>query len=32
VTALEPVPDPRLRAGIPVPDALLPYRRPGLVG
>ena len=32
VTALEPVPDPTLRAGIPVPDALLPYRRPGLVG
>lgn len=32
MTALEPVPDPTLRAGIPVPDALLPYRRPGLVG
>lgn len=32
VTALEPVPDPALRAGIPVPPALQPYRRPGLVG
>jgi nitroimidazol reductase NimA-like FMN-containing flavoprotein (pyridoxamine 5'-phosphate oxidase superfamily) len=31
VTALEPVPDPSLRPGIPVPSALLPYRRPGLV-
>ena len=31
VTALDPVPDPALRPGIPVPEALLPYRRPGLV-
>lgn len=31
VTALEPVPDPALRPGIPVPPALRPYRRPGLV-
>ena len=31
VTALDPVPDPSLRPGIPVPEALLPYRRPGLV-
>ncbi len=32
VTALEPVPDPSLRPGIPVPPRLRPYRRPGLVG
>ena len=32
VTALEPVPDPSLRPGIPVPPGLRPYRRPGLVG
>jgi nitroimidazol reductase NimA-like FMN-containing flavoprotein (pyridoxamine 5'-phosphate oxidase superfamily) len=32
VTALDPVPDPALRPGIPVPPALQPYRRPGLVG
>ena len=32
VTAREPVPDPALRPGIPVPPALQPYRRPGLVG
>jgi uncharacterized protein len=31
VQALEPVPDPTLRAGIPVPPGLRPYRRPGLV-
>lgn len=31
VTALDPVADPTLRAGIPIPEALLPYRRPGLV-
>jgi nitroimidazol reductase NimA-like FMN-containing flavoprotein (pyridoxamine 5'-phosphate oxidase superfamily) len=31
VTALDPVPDPGLRSGIPVPEALVPYRRPGLV-
>jgi len=31
VTALDPVPDPALRPGIPVPPALRPYRRPGLV-
>ncbi len=31
VTALEPVPDIGLRAGIPVPPGLRPYRRPGLV-
>ena len=31
VTALDPVPDPSLRQGVPVPEALLPYRRPGLV-
>jgi len=31
VTALEPVPDPSLRSGIPVPPGLVPYRRPGLV-
>jgi uncharacterized protein len=29
--ALEPVPDPTLRPGIPVPPGLRPYRRPGLV-
>jgi len=29
--ALEPVPDPALRPGIPVPAGLRPYRRPGLV-
>lgn len=32
VAALEPVPDPALRAGIPVPPGLRPYRRRGLVG
>jgi len=32
VAALEPVADPSLRPGIPVPPALRPYRRPGLVG
>jgi nitroimidazol reductase NimA-like FMN-containing flavoprotein (pyridoxamine 5'-phosphate oxidase superfamily) len=32
VEALAPVPDPSLRAGIPVPPGLAPYRRPGLVG
>lgn len=32
VTALDPVPDSSLRPGIDVPPALLPYRRPGLVG
>ena len=32
VTALDPVPDPTLRPGIPVPPGLRPYRRPGLVG
>ena len=31
VTALDPVADPTLRPGIPVPPALRPYRRPGLV-
>ena len=31
VTALDPVPDPSLRPGIPVPPALRPYRRPGFV-
>ena len=31
VTALDPVPDDTLRAGIDVPPALRPYRRPGLV-
>jgi nitroimidazol reductase NimA-like FMN-containing flavoprotein (pyridoxamine 5'-phosphate oxidase superfamily) len=31
VRALDPVPDPSLRQGVPVPEALLPYRRPGLV-
>lgn len=31
VTALDPVPDPALRPGIPMPDGLVPYRRPGLV-
>jgi len=31
VTALDPVPDPSLRHGVPVPEALLPYRRPGLM-
>ena len=31
VTALTPVPDPGLRPGIPLPPALRPYRRPGLV-
>jgi nitroimidazol reductase NimA-like FMN-containing flavoprotein (pyridoxamine 5'-phosphate oxidase superfamily) len=31
MTALDPVPDPSLRQGIPVPPALRPYRRPGLV-
>lgn len=31
MTALEPVPDPSLRPGIGVPEALRPYRRPGLV-
>ncbi len=31
VTALDPVSDPSLRPGIPVPPALQPYRRPGLV-
>lgn len=31
VSALAPVPDPRLRPGIPVPPALEPYTRPGLV-
>ena len=31
LTALDPVPDPSLRPGIPVPPALRPYRRPGLV-
>ena len=31
VRALEPVPDPALRPGIPVPDALRDYRRAGLV-
>ena len=32
VQALAPIPDPSLRPGIAVPDALQPYRRPGLVG
>jgi uncharacterized protein len=31
VEALDPVPDPALRTGIPVPPGLRPYRRPGLV-
>ncbi|HKY25359.1 MAG TPA: pyridoxamine 5'-phosphate oxidase family protein [Gaiella sp.] len=31
VTALDPVPDPALRPGIPLPEGLVPYRRPGLV-
>jgi nitroimidazol reductase NimA-like FMN-containing flavoprotein (pyridoxamine 5'-phosphate oxidase superfamily) len=31
VTALEAVPDPSLRPGIPVPPGLRPYRRQGLV-
>ena len=31
VQALAPVPDPSLRPGIPVPDALRDYRRAGLV-
>ena len=31
VRALDPVPDPALRPGIPVPDALREYRRAGLV-
>ena len=31
VRALHPVPDPALRPGIPVPDALRDYRRAGLV-
>jgi nitroimidazol reductase NimA-like FMN-containing flavoprotein (pyridoxamine 5'-phosphate oxidase superfamily) len=31
VQALAPVPDPSLRPGVAIPDALLPYRRPGLV-
>jgi uncharacterized protein len=31
VNALAPVPDPTLRPGIPVPQGLAPYRRPGLV-
>jgi nitroimidazol reductase NimA-like FMN-containing flavoprotein (pyridoxamine 5'-phosphate oxidase superfamily) len=31
VTALPPIADPALRPGIPVPPALEPYRRPGLV-
>ena len=31
VQALEPVADPTLRPGIPVPPGLRPYRRPGLV-
>ena len=31
VHALDPVPDPALRPGIPVPDALREYRRAGLV-
>jgi nitroimidazol reductase NimA-like FMN-containing flavoprotein (pyridoxamine 5'-phosphate oxidase superfamily) len=31
VQALPPVPDPSLRPGIPVPDGLQPFRRPGLV-
>jgi nitroimidazol reductase NimA-like FMN-containing flavoprotein (pyridoxamine 5'-phosphate oxidase superfamily) len=32
VSALDPVPDPVLRPGIPVPRGLAPYRRRGLVG
>ena len=32
VTALEPVPDASLRPGVDLPEALRPYRRPGLVG
>ncbi len=31
VTALEPVPDPALRDGIPLPPGLRPYRREGLI-
>jgi uncharacterized protein len=31
VRALTPVPDPSLRPGIPVPEALVRFRRPGLV-
>ena len=31
VTALEPVPDPSLRDGIPLPPGLRPYRREGLI-
>jgi nitroimidazol reductase NimA-like FMN-containing flavoprotein (pyridoxamine 5'-phosphate oxidase superfamily) len=31
VAALEPVPDPTLRPGIPIPPGLRPYRRRGLV-
>ena len=31
VTALEPVPDPALRDGTPLPPGLRPYRREGLV-
>ena len=31
VRALAPVPDPSLRPGIPVPPALMPFHRPGLV-
>jgi len=31
VQALDPVPDPGLPPGIPVPPGLSPYRRPGLV-
>jgi uncharacterized protein len=31
VTALPPIPDAGLRPGIPVPQGLTPYRRPGLV-
>ena len=31
VQALDPVADPTLRSGIPVPPGLQPYRRPGLV-
>jgi nitroimidazol reductase NimA-like FMN-containing flavoprotein (pyridoxamine 5'-phosphate oxidase superfamily) len=32
VQALDPVADPTLRSGIPVPPGLRPYRRTGLVG
>jgi uncharacterized protein len=31
VRPLDPVPDPTLRPGIPLPPGLVPYRRPGLV-